>query len=101
MEDHPDPGAKEHQSYSPAFYGEPDNAGGEETQTEGDHKRAPAVWVSLANGLSRTFLTDIACHAPPRAVEMPRALSASATARNVVAPAFCASLMMGRTFAAC
>jgi hypothetical protein len=32
---------------------------------------------------------------------MPRALSASAKARNVVAPAFCASLMMGRTFAAC
>jgi|EndMetStandDraft_7_1072992.scaffolds.fasta_scaffold22108_4 hypothetical protein len=31
MEDHPDPGAEEHQSYSPAFYGEPDNAGGEET----------------------------------------------------------------------
>ena len=29
MEDHPDPGAEEHQSYSPAFYGEPDNAGGE------------------------------------------------------------------------
>ena len=31
MEDHPDPGAEEHQSYSPAFYGEPDNSGGEET----------------------------------------------------------------------
>lgn len=31
MEDHPDPGAEEHQSYSSTFYGEPDNAGGEET----------------------------------------------------------------------
>jgi hypothetical protein len=42
----------------------------------------------------------MACQAPPRAVAIPRALKAAATARNVFAPALCASLMTGRTFAA-
>ena len=46
------------------------------------------------------FLTDVACQAPPRAVAIPRAFKAAATARNVFAPALCASLMTGRTFAA-
>jgi hypothetical protein len=49
---------------------------------------------------SRMLLTDLACHRPPRAVAMPRAFSASAICRNVVAPAFWASRMMGRTLAA-
>jgi len=49
---------------------------------------------------SRTLLTDFACHCPPRAVATPRAFSAAAISRNVVAPAFCASRMIGRTFAA-
>ena len=40
-------------------------------------------------------ITDMACQLPPRAVEMPRASRASATARNVIAPAFWASLIMG------
>ena len=50
---------------------------------------------------SKTFLTDIAYQAPPRGVVMPRAFKASATARKLVAPAFCASRMIGRMFAAC
>ena len=41
-----------------------------------------------------------AYHCPPRAVAMPRALSASAISRSVRAPAFCASRMIGSTFAA-
>src|SRR6266850_2018967 len=40
-----------------------------------------------ASALSSMFLTDIACHWPPRAVATPLALSASAIWRNVVAPA--------------
>jgi hypothetical protein len=73
---------------------------GGEPQCDGDHCRSRGRVLS-AIGRSKTFLTDIACQLPPRAVEMPRALSASATARNVVAPAFWASLMIGRMFAAC
>jgi hypothetical protein len=37
---------------------------------------------------SRMFATDLAYHYPPRAVEMPRALSASAISLRVRAPAF-------------
>jgi hypothetical protein len=47
------------------------------------------------------FFTVVACHRPPRAVVMPRALRASATSRKVIAPARCASRMIGRTLAAC
>jgi hypothetical protein len=47
------------------------------------------------------LLTVIACHRPPRAVAIPRAFNASAIARSDVAPAFCISLMIGSTFAAC
>src|SRR5882724_1802752 len=46
------------------------------------------------------LLTDFACHCPPRAVATPRAFSAAAIFRRDVAPAFCASRMMGRTLAA-
>ena len=37
---------------------------------------------------------------PPRAVATPRAFNALGMSVRVVAPAFCASLMMGRTLAA-
>ena len=46
------------------------------------------------------FATDFACHCPPRAVATPRAFSAAAMSLRDVAPAFWASRMMGRTFAA-
>jgi hypothetical protein len=48
----------------------------------------------------RRFATDCAYHCPPRAVAIPRALSASAISLSVRAPAFCASRMIGSTFAA-
>jgi hypothetical protein len=46
------------------------------------------------------FLTDVACQAPQRTVANDSIQSCRATARNVFAPALCASLMTGRTFAA-
>jgi hypothetical protein len=46
---------------------------------------------------SRMLLTDFARHRPPRAVATPRAFNAAAMSLNDVAPAFCASRMMGRT----
>jgi hypothetical protein len=45
------------------------------------------------------FATDWAYHCPPRAVAIPRALSASAISLKVRAPAFCASRMIGSTLA--
>jgi hypothetical protein len=44
---------------------------------------------------SSTFFTDVACHRPPRAVAIPRALRTSAMSRRDVAPAFLASGMIG------
>src|SRR5258706_16485422 len=50
---------------------------------------------------SRMFFTEVANHLPPRAVWTPRALRASAISRSVVAPAFWAARIIGRTLAAC
>ena len=49
---------------------------------------------------SRMFATHFAYHWPPRAVGTPRAFSAAAMSLSVIAPAFCASRMMGKTLAA-
>jgi hypothetical protein len=51
----------------------------------------------LVYARSRVLLTDFACHWPPRAVATPRAFSAAAISLRDVAPAFCASRMMGST----
>jgi Recombinase len=48
----------------------------------------------------RMSRTCVAAHVPPRAVRTPRELSTSAMARSDFAPAFCASRMIGSTFAA-
>jgi len=61
------------------------------------HDGAPVPY--RAPRRSSMFFTLIACQAP-RAVAIPGAFRASATAR-VFAPARCASLIIGRTFAAC
>ena len=60
---------------------------------------SPAA-ASFPYARSRMFATDFACHCPPRAVGTPRAFSAAAISLRDVAPAFCASRMMGRTLAA-
>jgi hypothetical protein len=80
--------AKARRGYSQAFEGEANEPDGKEGYNEGHHERSPAYEALRAMGRSKTFLTDMACQAPPRAVEMPRALRASARARNEVAPAF-------------
>src|SRR6476659_6179372 len=64
-----------------------------------DTPSSPAAASSLY-ARSRMFATDLACHCPPRAVGTPRAFSAAAISRNDVAPAFCASRMIGSTLAA-
>jgi hypothetical protein len=46
------------------------------------------------------FRTVLECHAPPRAVRMPRALSAPARSRSVVSPDACMSRTIGSTLAA-
>jgi len=46
------------------------------------------------------FRTVLSCQAPPRAVRMPRAFSAAAIARCVVAPAASIWRTIGNTFAA-
>jgi hypothetical protein len=56
--------------------------------------------LPVSQARSRTFATDFACHCPPRAVATPRAFRADAISLSVLAPAFCASRMIGRTFAA-
>jgi hypothetical protein len=48
----------------------------------------------------RTFRTVVTCHSPPRAVRMPRALSAAVTARRLVTPPALSCSMIGRTFPA-
>src|SRR5450756_139129 len=92
--------AKERRGDLEGFEGYADDPCGEETHCKGNHERSPACEVLRAAGRSSTFLTDVACHRPPRAVATPRAFSASATSRRVLAPAFCASLMIGSTLAA-
>ena len=62
--------------------------------------RLRSVPQPVSQARSRTFATDFACHCPPRAVATPRAFSAAAISLRDVAPAFCASRMMGRTLAA-
>lgn len=66
------------------YANEPDE---EEDQCEDKHHLTPSCELPV-NERSNTFFTDMACQLPPRAVDIPRALSASATARNEVAPAF-------------
>ena len=56
--------------------------------------------VSRIQDRARVRRTLIACQRPPRGVGTPRALSASATARRVVAPDFRISAMIGRTLRA-
>src|SRR3954469_6457480 len=50
---------------------------------------------------SSTFLTAAAVHAPPRGVGTPRAVSAAATWRRLVAPPRLISSTIGSTLAAC
>jgi hypothetical protein len=94
LREQPHRDAKEHQRCSEAFERERHDPGGGDPQSKGYHYRSPACDLR-AIGRSKTFLTDIACQAPPRGVGMPRAFRASATARKVVAPAFWASRMIG------
>src|SRR6516165_4766022 len=56
--------------------------------------------AALSYARARMFATDCAYHWPPRAVAIPRALSALAISLSVRAPAFWASPMIGSTFAA-
>ena len=56
---------KEHQGQAQAFERERNDPGSDDRQAEADHERAPAdLGVLLANGLSKMFLTDIACQDP-------------------------------------
>ena len=63
-----------------------------------------AATATLAKGRpvsrSRMSLTWTALHSPPRAILMPRAISALATPRKLPMPLFCISRMIGRTLAA-
>ena len=65
------------------------------------HDASPALlWLLLSRSRLSTLATCAAFHSPPRAVAIPRAVSAAATARKDVAPVALISRMIGTTFAA-
>ena len=65
------------------------------------HDASPSLlWLLLSRSRLSTFATCAAFHSPPRAVAIPRAVSAAATARKDVAPVALISRMIGATLAA-
>ena len=63
-------------------------------------RRVVGIPVAYARSRASRFRTVVECHRPPRAVRMPRALSALAIASKLVAPAALMLSITGSAFAA-